>query len=162
MKQFEDTNRFHLNGQFALVDKVVLPTWAKNNHHFILLNYLALEHLKCRSSLHSWIDLIFGIKQQSRECYNLFKALSSEEYVKSRENSETGKLDLSEVSHIAEFGHNPAKLFSASHPKFDSKNMEKRRRVFDILNDDGIVRKLVGILFSNREPYILNRRKGKE
>jgi len=60
------------------VDSVVLPKWAKSRHHFIAMNYLALEHPKTRTKLHKWIDLIFGDKQQSSEHFNLYKSFTSE------------------------------------------------------------------------------------
>ena len=60
------------------VDAVVLPPWAQNNHHFIYINYMALEHGIVRENINKWIDLIFGIKQQDIMAHNLFKPLTSE------------------------------------------------------------------------------------
>ena len=60
------------------VDSVVLPAWAEGRHHFVFMNYMALEHPKARAKLNIWIDLVFGERQQKHEFYNLFKPLTSE------------------------------------------------------------------------------------
>ena len=65
-------------GKMVQVNNVILPPWAKGRHHFISMNYLALEHPRVKSEINNWIDLIFGDKQQCHECYNLFKSLTSE------------------------------------------------------------------------------------
>jgi len=67
-----------LHGKIVRVDDIVLPPWAKSRHHFVQINYLALEHPKTRANLHNWIDLIFGDKQQKVTSFNLFKPLTSE------------------------------------------------------------------------------------
>ncbi len=67
-----------LHGQMVRVDVVVLPPWAENRHHYIMMNYLALEHPRTRNTINAWIDLIFGDKQQKHEAFNLFKPLTSE------------------------------------------------------------------------------------
>ncbi len=77
MKQLED-NYGKLSGQMVRVDEVALPQWAENRHHYILMNYLALEHPKTRGAINTWIDLIFGEKQQKHEALNLFKPLACE------------------------------------------------------------------------------------
>jgi hypothetical protein len=67
-----------LLGQIVSVDSVVLPQWAKDRHHFIFANAMALEHQLVTNKLHLWIDLIFGDKQHNHESYNLFKPLTSD------------------------------------------------------------------------------------
>ncbi len=62
-----------------MVDGLVVPEWAKSNHHFIFMNALALEHNHVRENLNSWVYLIFGCKQQKgADAYNLFKPLTCE------------------------------------------------------------------------------------
>lgn len=68
----------NLKGKKVRVDAVVLPPWARNNHHFIFMNFMALEQNYVRENINHWIDLIFGYKQHQKECYNLFKPLTSE------------------------------------------------------------------------------------
>jgi len=60
------------------VDSVILPRWARNNHHFVYMNYVALESNTARNELCHWIDLIFGSKQHSVKDYNLFRPLTYE------------------------------------------------------------------------------------
>jgi len=63
------------------VDSVVLPNWATDRHHYVFMNYLALEHPKVRQEINFWIDLMFGEKQQKHEYFNLFKPLTSEVFL---------------------------------------------------------------------------------
>ena len=63
--------------KYIIRDTMILPKWAKSHHHFIAMNYLALEHPKVRMELCRWINLIFGYEQQSREQWNLFNPLTS-------------------------------------------------------------------------------------
>ena len=106
------------------VDQAVLPNWARNQHHFVQCNALALERRYVAFALDAWIDLIFGEKQQDPESYNLFKPLCDEEAV--------GQMEISAVKqHIAEiqeFGCNPAKLFREKHPPKDKTDYDKRYR----------------------------------
>ena len=67
-----------LAGKIVRVGSYILPKWALNNHHFVYFNYMSLEQDYTRHNLNHWIDLIFGKKQQSVECMNLFKPLTSE------------------------------------------------------------------------------------
>ena len=79
MKQLDEGDS-DIVGRMVRVDKVLLPTWAKNRHHYILANYLSIEHPKVRAKIGHWIDLIFGENQQNPDVYNLFKPLTSEVY----------------------------------------------------------------------------------
>ena len=142
MKQLEEEYQSLMN-QFVRVSHYILPRWAINNHHFIFMNYLALESPSCRLNIHNWIDLIFGIKQHSAENYNMFKALTCEEYVKERESSLNHKLDSSEVTQIAEFGHNPMKIFDSHHEGFDYRVYSDARIVFDDITKSRMKNSLV-------------------
>jgi len=77
MKDYDGKNE-KLKGKMVRVDQVILPLWAQGKHHFVFMNYLALEHPRVKSKLHHWIDLLFGDKQQRDKYYTLFKALTSE------------------------------------------------------------------------------------
>jgi hypothetical protein len=46
------------------VGDVVLPPWAKSAEDFIAIHRRALESETVSESLHEWVDLIFGFKQQ--------------------------------------------------------------------------------------------------
>ena len=67
-----------LYNQRVRIDSVILPKWAKNAHHYIQQNYLTLEDSYTKTLINKWIDLVFGKNQQSAECFNLFKPLTSE------------------------------------------------------------------------------------
>jgi hypothetical protein len=77
MKQFEE-NHPTLKGQMVRVDSVILPAWAENRHHFIFMNYLALEHPKVRTKINYWIDLVFGEKTAEARVLQPFQPLTSE------------------------------------------------------------------------------------
>lgn len=70
--------------------------------------------------MHKWIDLVFGREQQSAERFNLFKPLTSEEYVREREAAQ--RLEPGEIAQIAGFGQNPMKLFDEPHKPFKGKS----------------------------------------
>eukprot|EP00826_Nyctotherus_ovalis_P020855 TRINITY_DN16620_c0_g2_i1.p1 TRINITY_DN16620_c0_g2~~TRINITY_DN16620_c0_g2_i1.p1 ORF type:complete len:105 (-),score=33.24 TRINITY_DN16620_c0_g2_i1:34-348(-) len=55
------------------VDEIVVPDWARNAHHFVQQNFLALESPNVSLKLDKWIDLIFGSMQQDAEALNVFK-----------------------------------------------------------------------------------------
>ncbi len=106
------------------VDQAVLPSWARNHHHFVQCNALALERKYVAFALNAWIDLVFGTKQQDPECYNLFKPLCDEEAVSQMSTVEVKQ----HISEIQEFGCNPVRLFREKHPPKDKGEYEKRYR----------------------------------
>ena len=58
-----------------MIDEVVLPPWAVDAYDFIHKHQQALESDHVSSTLHHWIDLIFGYKQQgphAEEALNIF------------------------------------------------------------------------------------------
>ncbi|RNA14126.1 FAN-like, partial [Brachionus plicatilis] len=100
------------------VNDVILPQWAHNNaKEFIQKMRDALESPHVSSSLHHWIDLIWGFKQQGDEAVkanNLFYYLCYE-----------GAVDLDQITNyserkslelqIQEFGQIPTQLFKQAH-----------------------------------------------
>jgi len=131
IKQLEE-NYQGLERQFVRVDSVILPPWANSRHYFLYKMYCGLEHPFIRQTLDSWINLMFGDKQQDPNSYNMFKPLTCEKYVRLREESEN-KLDPSELIQIAEFGNNPIQIFDKPHPEFDSKFKEEAKYALDFL-----------------------------
>jgi hypothetical protein len=86
--QFFSSTRFLINsnhhnmgvyGNGKPVNDVVLPNWAKTPHEFIQLNSLALESEFVSEKLNAWIDLIFGIHQNSFDHHNVFHPYCSDE-----------------------------------------------------------------------------------
>lgn len=101
------------------VENVELPEWANGSSEtFVRLHRDALESMHVSSSLHHWIDLIFGVKSRNADARNVFYtdvALPS-----AMDDSETAKLSDDEISQIEtvylEFGRTPERLFRHPHP----------------------------------------------
>eukprot|EP01022_Parablepharisma_sp_SALTPOND_P023076 TRINITY_DN4786_c0_g1_i1.p1 TRINITY_DN4786_c0_g1~~TRINITY_DN4786_c0_g1_i1.p1 ORF type:complete len:1362 (+),score=136.82 TRINITY_DN4786_c0_g1_i1:10189-14274(+) len=116
------------------VDQVIVPKWAKDNHHFVQANFLALESKTVSLGLDQWIDLVFGVKQQDQRYYNRFKELCDEETIYRQAN----RLSESQIVEIQEFGSNPIKLFREKHVAKDKSEFDKRTQqaIFPNENSD--------------------------
>ena len=64
--------------QHKFREERVIPEWVANGHYFVFMNYMSLESKITRKEINNWIDLIFGINQQSKDHNNLFKPLTDE------------------------------------------------------------------------------------
>ena len=104
------------------VDQVILPKWAINHHYFIKYNSLALESPHASFSLHHWIDLVFGGKQQNPKYFNRFRELCDERFIKTIYRS----LTAAHIMEIQEFGSNPIQLFTEAHPAKDKLDFCKK------------------------------------
>ncbi len=114
---------------------VILPLWAKDSPEiFIEVMRNALESEICSEMLPSWIDLIFGRKQQGPdavEANNVFFYLTY-----------YGSVDVSAIPdealriatelQIAHFGQCPMQLFYRTHvPKFSSTSIRRKFSLHD-------------------------------
>lgn len=102
------------------VGNVNLPPWAGNDekapYNFIHLHRKALESDYVSKNLHKWIDLIWGYKQKSMECNNLYKS-EMYESIWDQKNSKSSKERL-EIESIQSFvGQIPPMLFTQPHPQ---------------------------------------------
>jgi len=102
------------------LDDVKLPPWAAESaEKFIRVHREALEGDIVSSSIHQWIDLVFGFKQRGEEALkadNLFHYASYEDGVDLESISDPVMRNSLETM-IAYFGQTPAQLFSRPHPK---------------------------------------------
>ncbi|CRK21954.1 hypothetical protein BN1708_003535 [Verticillium longisporum] len=112
------------------VDNVVLPPWAKGDPKiFIAKHREALESPYVSQNLHSWIDLVFGLKQRGEAAVdnlNVFHHLSYR-----------GATDLDNISDpqerriaagvIHNFGQTPHQVFSRAHPQRDNGQSPSRK-----------------------------------
>ncbi|KAL6046858.1 WD repeat and FYVE domain-containing protein 3 [Balamuthia mandrillaris] len=102
-----------------VIEDVVLPPWAKNPRHFILLHRMALESDYVSEHLHEWIDLIFGFKQSgeaAEEAQNVFYYLTYEGAVNVHDISDPLQREAV-LSQINNYGQTPKQLFNKPHPK---------------------------------------------
>ena len=139
----ESENEEHL----VRVDTVVLPSWTNNRHYFTYKMALSLEHPLVSQTIHHWIDLIFGDKQQDPIFFNLFKPLTNEKYIKERECSEY-KLSKAEISQIVEFGNNPIQILDKANPMIDSIDISLFDPYFP-------VQSYSNISYKPREPFFI-------
>ncbi|XP_018577977.1 WD repeat and FYVE domain-containing protein 3 [Anoplophora glabripennis] len=98
---------------------VVLPPWAKQDtREFIRVHRMALECDYVSQSLHHWIDLIFGCKQQGQaavEAVNVFHHLFYEGNVDIYNIDDPLKKNAT-IGFINNFGQIPKQLFKKPHP----------------------------------------------
>ncbi|KAH0787685.1 Beige/BEACH domain containing protein [Histomonas meleagridis] len=116
--EFFSTPEFLINSQkYDLgegVDDVELAKWAKTPAEFIAINRLALESAHVSKNINQWIDLIFGVKQQSLEALNLFHPYSDSTFFDKLKEPE--QIELAQ-QYALSFGVNPQKLFASPHPQ---------------------------------------------
>ena len=113
-----------------VVDQVVLPQWAADQHYFIEQNVRALESAAVSAGLHEWVNLVFGIKQQDPKIYNLFRELCEESKVKKRRRN----LSLENLAEIQEFGTVPIRLFRQLHTERDLDASRAATSIFNPAN----------------------------
>ncbi|KAG5463828.1 hypothetical protein LSCM1_08294 [Leishmania martiniquensis] len=95
---------------------VKLPPWAVSSEDFVRQHRSALESDMVSASLHSWIDLVFGIAQtgeQASAADNLFHPFS---YPQCGRQPGVPGLHLSSREYAREFGNVPIQLFADQHP----------------------------------------------
>ena len=99
------------------INNVVLPPWAKDSKDFIFKNRQALESEFVSSTLHHWIDLIFGYKQRgdlAEKSNNLFHHLTYEGSIDLEKLSPKDRIGIE--TQIREFGQCPKQIFKNPHP----------------------------------------------
>ena len=98
---------------------VVLPEWAKNNpFHYWMKFREFIESSRYAKSLHHWIDMVFGKRQQSVEDNNVYFSTSTQRYYEKMNKDE---IDPISVESAAQFFHLPKRLFISYHKSLGSK-----------------------------------------
>ena len=93
---------------------VKLPKWAKNEHDFVRIQREALESEYAKNKLKSWLDQMFGTRQEDKQKKNIFFCFAYEKYwaiKENRENQECGMVE-SAIRSISEFMQVPQQIFS--------------------------------------------------
>ena len=106
------------------VGDVALPPWANGSAAtFVRRMREALESEYVSANLHSWIDLVFGVKQRGEAAVaanNLFYYLTYEGAVDLDLLAQSDPTQLKSVeAQIGEFGQTPSQIFHSSHPRRD-------------------------------------------
>jgi hypothetical protein len=101
------------------VSDVVLPPWARGSPElFVELNRAALECDYVSARIHTWIDLVFGYKQQGAEAEaadNVFFHLTYESGAAAAASEDPIQRKAIEAQ-ISCFGQTPVQLFKGPHP----------------------------------------------
>lgn len=92
------------------VKNVELPEWAGNAEEFCGIMRTALESDTVSESLHLWVDLVFGVDQQSESKFNSFnpECLDCDWSSIRNENQRSAYLSL-----LKEYGVIPTKIFDS-------------------------------------------------
>lgn len=114
-----NTNQFDLgiSSTREPVNDVKLPPWAKSARHFIEINRQALESPIVSSTLHSWIDLIFGPHSRlplSVEVNNVFHPYFYDSAMDNLSKIEPSQRELTRTlikEYAACFGFGPSQIF---------------------------------------------------
>lgn len=86
-----------------VVDDVKLPKWATSAAEYLKINREALENPHVSGKLHLWIDLIFGVKQNSIDDNNVYHPFSYEGYINFEKVTDPDERAAYET-HVREFG----------------------------------------------------------
>ncbi|KAH3762823.1 WDFY3 protein [Pelomyxa schiedti] len=148
----ENINNFNLgvrqNGE--RVTHVELPNWANGSpREFIRLHRKALESDYVSEHINEWIDLIFGVKQQSLEDNNLFPPHTAESN-ESIDDITDSVMKKTRISQLTNLGQIPAQIFRRRHPKRKIESV-KQALMLQISFSPGL---LVGEKFTDFEPPV--------
>lgn len=97
---------------------VELPPWAKDDpQEFIRIQREALESDYVSSSLHLWIDLIFGYRQKGPAAVESFNTFHPYFYAqKSQKDAKDPLIKSTILGYVSNFGQVPKQLFTKPHP----------------------------------------------
>lgn len=112
-----NSNRFDLGETSrGKIYNVVLPKWAKSPAEFVYLMRKALESDIVSLSLHLWIDLIWGVKQNGRDAINSYNLFRNDMYDSVwKEEQDPHKIAQIEAT-LNHLGQIPPQLFTTLHP----------------------------------------------
>jgi lysosomal-trafficking regulator len=100
------------------VHHIALPAWCQNSSRlFTFIHRQALESDIVRSSLNSWIDLIFGYKQTGQaavDAINVFHPATHHNFDIANINDVVERMAFETM--VRTYGQMPKKLFRAPHP----------------------------------------------
>ncbi|EAY11743.1 Beige/BEACH domain containing protein [Trichomonas vaginalis G3] len=108
---FENVNRFYLKNGTKF--DTLLPNWSDSITNFVEKHRSFLEKNSTRLELNNWIDLIFGVKNSSKDDYNIFNPFS---YSENADYSDKQKLDQQQ-NWTEMCGQVPKKVFNELHKK---------------------------------------------
>jgi hypothetical protein len=134
---FENLNGFNLGVSGGrTINDVVLPKWATSALEFVYLHRKALESDVVSRSLHMWIDLVWGVGQQSAFHDNVY---DWHLYRRAWKYANINTTEL--VAFLRLVGQIPPKLFREPHPRKGKRVLGQRQTCetpLDIANIDGI------------------------
>lgn len=140
------------------VDDVILPKWAKSSSHFISVMKAALESKYVSTNINSWIDLIFGCKQQSDSAIaanNLYYYMTYESAlelnVDKNFNFENDFKKQAFFTQLSEYGQTPRRLFERPHAVKNLCNALNIDELISPNSDEEIKEKISHLAQENRK-----------
>lgn len=102
-----------------IVSDVLLPPWAEGSaENFVNIMRKALESEICSESLHNWIDLIFGYRQQGKEAKRANNVFHQHTYYTPRDLDNKKEYEKQSILlQVDDFGSCPQQLFFRPHPR---------------------------------------------
>ncbi|CAG9334889.1 NSMAF_4 [Blepharisma stoltei] len=119
---FSDDPDFLINvdelsiGDGKTIGDVELPEWSKDSWQFLTTLKEALENDIVSASLHNWIDIIFGYKQQGQAAKDSFNLYYPESYGFDWSSIKNDYKRRAKETELKEFGICPIQLFTSPHP----------------------------------------------
>ena len=107
---------FGIRDDKTFVWDVDIPKYGKQNHYLYWMNLRkSLENHKFCKNINIWIDMVFGSKQQSKECMNVFFEYSTADYYAKIKDKNT--IDRNSLKSAADLFQLPWQLFIKDHTK---------------------------------------------
>ena len=114
---------FGFKNNKQLVSEVILPPWAQNDpSKFVMFQRKFIENSIYSKDISTWIEMVFGRKQQSEKQLNVYFEVCDYQYF--NKIDKTQEFSRMKLKAIAEFQQIPIKLFEKKHPKAFTKNFE--------------------------------------
>jgi hypothetical protein len=110
---------FGENNNGKVVSELTLPPWAKEDpYKFVMYKRKFIESYVYNDNINFWIDMLFGVKQQSEKMRNIFFNVCDNQYFNNIDKSKVFERML--LRSVAEFFQLPNKILDKKHPKLHS------------------------------------------
>lgn len=114
---------FGERGNGKIVSDLSLPLWAKEDpFKFVMYKRRFIESGLYNNNINYWIDMLFGVKQQSQKMRNIFFEVWDNQYFYKLDRSKV--FDRMLLRSVADFFQLPCKILDKKHSKLHSEEKE--------------------------------------